>query len=195
VTTFRSLLAWLKDTCWFRPGAEGSTEWQAGLLLRLHTVEYELFSRAIKGFDDVTLDETESSAVVEIVDIYRSLQQRFQQDLDTDAPASNNPIMRSELRSRCVLCAWVAHCLLHAAACAAHPILERFGVGVCWEDLGHLVLSDRQAVDACLNVAGYLHSRSKPGWGIFSLRESRSNGSTSNAAATFALARQRARLN
>eukprot|EP00967_Tisochrysis_lutea_P001649 scaffold2116_cov23-Tisochrysis_lutea.AAC.1 len=47
-----------------------------------------------------------------------------------------------------------------------------------------------QAVDACLNVAGYLHSRSKPGWGIFSLRESRSNGSTSNAAATFALARQ-----
>eukprot|EP00983_Pelagomonas_calceolata_P099724 1158488-Pelagomonas_calceolata.AAC.5 len=65
------------------------------------------------------------------------------QDLDTDAPASNNPIMRSELRSRCVLCAWVAHCLLHAAACAAHPILERFGVGVCWEDLGHLVLSDR----------------------------------------------------
>ena len=51
--------------------------------------------------------------------------------------------MHVEMRSRGVLVAWVSHCLIHAAAAAAHPVVARFGCGLDGGDLRHLVLLDR----------------------------------------------------
>jgi hypothetical protein len=72
--------------------------------------------------------------------------------------AAGASCMRVELRSREVLVAWAAYCLVHAAACREQPLLQ-YGVGLDGKDLRHLVLGDRAACNAQLAVAAYLQSR------------------------------------
>lgn len=90
--------------------------------------------------------------------------------------------MQVELRSRGLLVCWVALCGAHAAAAQQHTMLLQFGVAVDWEDLKHLVLSDRPAEDAALAVASYLRRHTQPGRPAFSLAD--------GGKATFDLARQ-----
>jgi hypothetical protein len=98
------------------------------------------------------------------------------------ASAAAKARMCVELRSREVLVAWVAYCMLHAAASRQHPILQQYGVGLRWEDLRHLVLGDRTACDALLAVAAYLQRHSKPGRAVFTLRD--------GGQATFSMAKE-----
>lgn len=79
--------------------------------------------------------------------------------------------MKADLCSRCLLVAWVALCLVHAAAGRQHPLLLEYGVGVSWQDLRHLVLTDKQAEDAMLAVAAYLRRHTKPGKAVFTLAD------------------------
>jgi hypothetical protein len=79
--------------------------------------------------------------------------------------------MSAQLRSREVLVAWVAYCLVHAAACREHPLLLQYGVGLDWHDLRHLVLSDAAACNALLTVAAYLQSSTQAHREAFSLRD------------------------
>jgi hypothetical protein len=91
--------------------------------------------------------------------------------------------MSVELHSREVLVVWVAFCMLHAAASKEHPILQQYGVGLCWEDLRHLVLSDRTASSAALEaVAAYLQHHTRPGRAVFTLSD--------GGQATFSMAAQ-----
>jgi hypothetical protein len=60
-------------------------------------------------------------------------------------------------------------------------VISQFGVSLDWQDLRHVLLSDRTATDAALAVGSYLQRCSKPGKELFSLR---------NKAATFAAAEQ-----
>lgn len=66
--------------------------------------------------------------------------------------------MRVDLHSRRLLVAWSAYCCVHAATGGAHPLLLRYGVALDYQDLRHLTLSDRPAVDAMLGVAAYLQA-------------------------------------
>lgn len=90
--------------------------------------------------------------------------------------------MQSDLCSRGVLVVWLALCFVHAATEAAHPLLASYGVGVDWQSLQHLVLSDRPATDAALAAAAYLRKHTQPGRGVFTLAD--------GAQATFQLARR-----
>jgi hypothetical protein len=60
-------------------------------------------------------------------------------------------------------------------------VITQFGVSLDWQDLRHLLLSDKAAVDAALSVGSYLKQFSKPGNELFSLR---------NQAASFKAAEQ-----
>jgi hypothetical protein len=61
-------------------------------------------------------------------------------------------------------------------------VLSQYGVALRWQDLQHLVLSDKQAVAAALAVAAYLQQQYKPGKELFSLRD--------GGSATFLMAKQ-----
>eukprot|EP00887_Chlorella_sp_A99_P004660 scaffold4.g4660.t1 len=135
-------------------------------------VEHELFARAAGGFAaEAALEEAEDAALAAVVDDYRSglwLQRRAH---------GGGAALRE------VLLSWVAFCIMRAAASRRHPDLQPFGVALDWRQLRHLVLSDRQAVDAALAVAAYL--RRHTGRAVFSLRD--------GGAATFELAERYAR--
>ena len=88
--------------------------------------------------------------------------------LASDASAAR---MRVDLRSRELLATWVALCLVHRATCAAHPLLQEYGVGVRWQDLRHLVLSDCAACEALRGVAAYLRQHTREGRAVFTLRD------------------------
>ncbi|EFJ48407.1 hypothetical protein VOLCADRAFT_91060 [Volvox carteri f. nagariensis] len=147
------------------PWRDLSSDVAAQLVLR--SVEGVLFRRALQqlgggsGGDDTgdarldegRLGEGEVAALENVVDEYRAALQRF---LSRQGPGSG-AVMVAELRSREVLVVWVAYCLIHAAACRAHPLMaSRGGTFASHEALRHLVLSDRLAVDAALSVAAYL---------------------------------------
>jgi hypothetical protein len=93
--------------------------------------------------------------------------------------------MGVELRSREVLLTWAAFCMVHAATGNNYTILRGYGVSLRWQDLRHLVLSDRAACDALLAVAAYLQEHTKPGRGVFTLSD--------GGAATIEMARGYAR--
>jgi hypothetical protein len=52
-----------------------------------------------------------------------------------------------------------------------YPLATEYGASLDYKDLRHLVLSDRQAVDATMAVATYLSQQEKPGQDLFSLRD------------------------
>eukprot|EP00899_Mesostigma_viride_P019525 jgi/Mesvir1/27574/Mv07319-RA.1 len=79
--------------------------------------------------------------------------------------------MQVEVRSRETLMVWVAFCFADAHACEEHPLLQKYGVALRWEDLGHLVLGDRLAVDAALAVGEYLRARTNRSREVFTLRD------------------------
>lgn len=100
-----------------------------------------------------------------VLDVYR----------DTMAGFRSNELARQarmavELRSREFLCVWVVYCLVHHSEKAAHPLLESYGVCLRWADLRHLVLRDRGAWEALLNVRSYLAQNEATSRPLFSLK-------------------------
>lgn len=131
-------------------------------------MERKLFERAVLGFDHSSsdLDDDKMAHLEAAVDAYRSLLQRFMQTEAAEA------CMKVELKSRELLVVWVAYCLMHASARRQHPsIMAGFCVALDWQDLRHLVLSDKDAVDAMLSVSAYLHKHSVSNRPLFSLRD------------------------
>ena len=116
--------------------------------LALHVVEHLLFSRAASDrLDGLCWDEIEQ--LQEMTTCYRSASHVFRQ---------SNPggIMLTDLRSREILVLWIEFCMVHAATRKKHTILNGYGVALDANELRHLVLSDRHAVDAMLRVVVYL---------------------------------------
>eukprot|EP00798_Chlamydomonas_sp_ICE-L_P025433 gene25433-11093_t len=56
-----------------------------------------------------------------------------------------------------------------AACCLQHPVASRYGIGLDWLALEHLVLSNREAVDAALSVSNYVKAHTQLDWSLFSL--------------------------
>eukprot|EP00899_Mesostigma_viride_P018047 jgi/Mesvir1/26243/Mv05721-RA.1 len=90
--------------------------------------------------------------------------------------------MQVEVRSRETLMVWVAFCVADARGCIEYPLLGVYGVALRWQDLGHLVLGDKLAVDAALAVGDYLRTRTIPGREAFSLRDAHKGWKTNTMA-------------
>ncbi|KAG2486452.1 hypothetical protein HYH03_014899 [Edaphochlamys debaryana] len=154
-------------------GAAQSLLAAPGHPLALCSLERELFRRAAAGFErpDNRLGEAEVADLVAAVDGYQLRLQQLLEGPAARAAAAEGGLLRAELHSRELLVVWVAYCLVHTAASWEYGIVLQYGVALSYKDLRHLVLSDREAVDAALAVAAYLRQRGQPGRELFSLRE------------------------
>jgi hypothetical protein len=144
----------------------------------LSAVDQALFGAALAGFAQPQCALTNQAAhqqLADMVDRYREVSERLR------SGKAGAALLQVELHSRQILVAWVAYCILFQAT-RGHPVLKQYGVALRWQDLQHLVLSDRQATDAALAVAAYLQKQHKPGKDLFSLRD--------QGSATFDMARQ-----
>jgi hypothetical protein len=158
------LLSKLQEVCGLDPSATGAAP-QLQQVLR--AVERELFELATAGLDSPRCllgTDDDHSQLQAVVDAYREVSEKV---LRSQAGVA---LLRVELHSQQVLVAWVAYCIMFQAT-RGHQVLSQYGVALRWQDLQHLVLSDKQAVDAALAVAAYLQQHHKPGKEIFSLRD------------------------
>ncbi|KAF5835474.1 hypothetical protein DUNSADRAFT_7314 [Dunaliella salina] len=154
------ILEWLQMPIFVQGSGELS------MLLRLQSIERELFSRGAAGLQHQPLSQPEVAALRQVVDVYRTLLYSFQQTTASKA------FMAVVLRSKLVLVVWIAYCLAHSAACSSHPLAAQYGVSLQWGDLRHLVLPSKVALDAACSVCAYLAAYTKPGTELFSLRSS-----------------------
>lgn len=93
-----------------------------------------------------------------LVDTYGSVLHALVQESTRDS------ISLVELRSREILVCWIAYAVTFAAVGDMHPTtMKQFGVCLHKGDLRYLVLSDKLAVDAMLEVANYLGGYVIPG--------------------------------
>jgi hypothetical protein len=139
------LLKWLKESHF-----EGKCDHET-VLLRLRTIENVFWSRARKGLDIYYLTSADVGRLLEVVNEYRKVFQRFETDLD------KGYLMMSELRSRELLLVWISYCLVFAAAKHAHSaLMSTVGVALRYKDLEHLVLSDRESWAVAIDVSSFL---------------------------------------
>ena len=155
----------LESALWSKPAGDATAQ------LVLRSVERELFTRVTAllpagsssrpQLSDATLEALEA-----VVDGYRDALHAFLQ-----TPAAQSA-MQPDVRSRELLVVWCAYCLAHDSVARRHPLVREYGPALQFEDLRHLVLSDRPAVDALLAVAAYLNQQQQCGGPpLFSLRD------------------------
>eukprot|EP00899_Mesostigma_viride_P019526 jgi/Mesvir1/27575/Mv07320-RA.1 len=167
--TVRQALGWLQEPTMVTRGPASCPELPSQLALR--GIEKVVFGAAVAararegpGWARPDIDTGE---LITLVDVYRRVLGKF---LSMDGPAAR---MQVEVRSRETLMVWVAFCFADAHGCVEHPLLQKYGVALRWEDLGHLVLGDRLAVDAALAVGEYLRARTNRSRDVFTLRGAR----------------------
>lgn len=132
------------------------------LLSTVDDVFYELVGTVGRN---LTREKSFISCIEEIIDIYRSRMDTFQ------GLVTGSGHMVVELRSRELLCVYIAFCLVHDAVQTGQPLLQRYGVALRWMDLRHLVLGDQRAWDAAHKVQIYLQAKdSQSSQPLFSLR-------------------------
>jgi hypothetical protein len=155
--TWSAALKWLHHDR-LKPGRSNSAS-----QLVCTSVEKLIFARALSLRDDPPKIETipEIQAMHSVVDEYRLHVRKSQQTAAR---------MEVSILSRELLVVWSAFCLAHQTAEHEHPMLQKYGVALEASDLKHLVLSDKEAVDAARVVATYLRVSSKRGRPIFSFR-------------------------
>eukprot|EP00798_Chlamydomonas_sp_ICE-L_P021581 gene21581-28577_t len=158
-STIEEMLAWVKLPQWTENTGGGAV---AGQLV-LRGVETQMFRWATRGFRGPGDVLPAAATLVEVLEEYRGHVSKFM-----DSPACQATKL-VELRSREILVIWVATCLIHKACCLQHPITTQYGIGLDWRALEHLVLSNRQAVDAALSVSNYVKAHTQLDRPLFSL--------------------------
>lgn len=130
----------------------------------LHTVELFMFER-MRTATPTTLDRAGILAMEKLVDAYRIEASHFLNTKDARA------MMIERCRSRELLVVWIAFCVIHRSMTELQPFLAKYSVSLRPEDLQFLVLAEKSAIEACMNVATYLRAwGTKPMPAVFSLR-------------------------
>ncbi|KAG9409930.1 hypothetical protein AC1031_020242 [Aphanomyces cochlioides] len=126
-----------------------------------------------------------------IQNIRQRLDLTYKMRLERDAKSfvlDDTTMITSEVdviaRSKEMLVTWVAYCTIHHTCEAQHPLVREYKTALNWEDLRHLVLSDRKAIEALRLVAQYIRQRSSKKWRLFSIQEPA--GTSDNFAREFA---------
>ena len=145
----------------------------SSLLLVMNTVEKFAFKAASSFCADssasaLTLHSSGTSTVLAIVDQYRRTVAKFQ---DLNPPTA---VLKSKLQSCELLVVWIAACTAHhATRVDSISFLHEYSFALDMNDLRHLVLSEKEARDAVIHVAGYIRSVNEAARysnSIFSLR-------------------------
>eukprot|EP00798_Chlamydomonas_sp_ICE-L_P024216 gene24216-9816_t len=157
--TVEALLAWVKLSQWTENRGGNAV---AGQLV-LRGVEAQMFRWARSGFHGLGYIQLAVPTLLEVLEAYRGHVSKFM------ASPACEATMLVELRSREVLVIWVATCLIHKACCRQHPITSDYGIGLDWRALEHLVLSNRDAVDAALSVSAYVKANTQLDKSLFTL--------------------------
>jgi hypothetical protein len=115
----------------------------------------------------IAAQDSQAAALETLLDRYRAISHNFLSTLGSpgidsgSAGKASTPgaCMRVERRSRELVVAWAGYCLFDAAARHTHPTqMREGGVALLWQDLRHLVLSDRAITDTALHIADYLRA-------------------------------------
>lgn len=154
------------------------------LQLVLREVEVLLFETAARHEFEIVAENFkmsgDTSKLDKLVNVYRSVLRTF---LSTSSSCGR---MLVELRSRETLVVWIAYAVSFAVTRATYSVqMATFGVALSFGDLKNLVLSDKMAVDAAINLADYLRRYTLEEEAIFTLAD--------GGRATFSLAAQVAR--
>ena len=162
-----SLLKWLAQPK-LQPGLGA-----ASALLVLETVESALFERIAssdakkKHLTDETFSKSWVQRVEQVIDQYRLVAASFRASEEAAA------LLTVDRKSRELLVVWCAYCLVHQATLPFEfKVLGEYGVALRPEDLRHLVLSDKPAIEAAQHVTVYLRAHTRPKSEVFSLRPS-----------------------
>ena len=138
---------------WMKQDKLSSKPSPTATLLVLNTVDQVMWKFSISDFQSSLAGEAEADVLVKIIDRYRQLAHAFR------GTEQSKYLMLVELNSRELLVTWLAYCAIFSSAKRLYPgIMNGFGVALHCQDLKHLVLSDRRAIDAMCNVAKYLES-------------------------------------
>lgn len=166
--SFQQLGQWLNEPR-LQPGMG-----DAAALLALETVERAFFARSgeLENLACWSSEPDEASAkalalaLESIVDRYRLVAHAFM------SSTSARALLSVERYSRELLVVWCAFCFVHKVTLPFEfKVLKDFGVALQPDDLRHLVLSQKPAVDAAQHVCAYLRKH-KSGLDVFSLRPS-----------------------
>ncbi|KAJ8606838.1 hypothetical protein CTAYLR_009177 [Chrysophaeum taylorii] len=146
------------------------------------TVENLMFERAKRLHGSYDDDDSAPGDIEAVVDRYRNIVAAFVRDASDKVGR-----MIVEIRSRELLVVWIAFCLVYDRVSSeptrGHQTINDYRMALDFQDLRHLVLSDKRAVEAARSVARYIqahHHRAPP---VFSLRE---NDATLHFARSFA---------
>ena len=116
---------------------------EAAEQLVLATVERIVYTCTASLAEGWEVGEREVLALESLVERYRIVLRGF---------AYRGVRTRAELRSRETLVVWAAFCLMHDATQREFPLLGGYGVALNPQELRHLVLADKLAVDAIRRV-------------------------------------------
>ena len=134
----------------------------AAALLVLRSVEAFIFRVAISEFD--CAGDQAGTSIGQVVDKYRRVASAFR------TLKAATALSAVELDSLERLVVWVSFCVVHQAVKMVKPLLAEYGVALDSADTRHLVLSEKLAVDAALQVVAYLREHSCSTRVVFSLR-------------------------
>ncbi|KAF0725418.1 hypothetical protein Ae201684_016188 [Aphanomyces euteiches] len=137
-------------------------------LLVLHQIELLMWHFATYLAADtpkLTLSEKNCTDIRDVVKMYSSLVNTW---LNSTHGKQQVDVI---VRSKEMLVTWVAYCTIHHTCEAQHPLVREYKTALNWEDLRHLVLSDRKATEALQLVAQYIRQRSSRKWPLFSLQD------------------------
>lgn len=147
---------WLQDDL-FQPS--GNIE---AKLLACTALETYFYNKIRLEVQPVNVKDVE--IIDSVVDKYRIIASSLR---NSEATAS---LFSVDLLSREVLVVWCAFCIVHITASVCEPLLRSFSVALDEDNLGNLVLSEKLAVDAAIQVAKYIHKHSEIPRCLFSLR-------------------------
>jgi len=145
------------------PKLSGATDAAVAMLV-LSSVEHVLYAWAARLGSGKPL-ALDAEIVEKVVYDYRTVASAFRMTAAAEAQLS------AEMYSRETLAAWIGFCLVYKAAAVQFSDLSSYAPALDPDDLRHIVLQDKVAVDAALHVAAYLQLTRASGPPVFSLRE------------------------
>ena len=140
----------------------------AAALLALITIETFIFSAAADRLR--TCCGSDRLYVLSGATVERLLEDYLWVSRTHKKTAGALSLLVPEQLSRELLCVWACVCMLHQHMKMKEPLLRDYSLPLDPDDLSHLVLSDKLAVDAARGVVGYLRTTGVDSC-IFSLSE------------------------
>lgn len=154
--------SWAQIDKWLQDDLFQRSENIEANLLACTAVETYFYNKIRLEVQPVNVKDVE--IIHSVVDKYRIIASELR-NFETAAA-----LFSVDLLSREILVVWCAFCIVHITASVSEPLLRNFSVALDEGNLGNLVLSEKLAVDAAIQVVKYIHKHSEMPTCLFSLR-------------------------